>query len=129
MMKKKSAIFYVFIALLLMTVFVLRKSDLTIHIIAETSAPMSSIRLQIDDETLFDGEVDSGVYFGKKIVVENMGMGFHSLKIEALQDSIIYKKDSFFLFNRTMIITYFDKSSSEKSYFVVWNKFGEFLPD
>jgi len=128
-MKKKSVIFYVSIALLLIAVFVLRKRDLTIHIIAETSTPTSSIRLQMDDETLFEGEINSGVYFGEKIVVKNMGMGFHALKIETLQDSVTYQKDSFFLFNRTMIITYFDKSSSEESYFDMWSKFGKFLPD
>ena len=128
-MKKKSIIFYGSISLILVAVFVLRKKDLTIHIIAETSAPMSSMRLHMDDEILFEGEINSGVYFGEKIVVEKMGMGFHSLKIEALQDSITHKKDKFFFFNRTIVITYFDKSSSGESCFDIWSKFGRFRPD
>lgn len=69
------------------------------------------------------------MYFGEKIVVEDMGMGFHSLRIEALQDSITYKKDRFFLFNRTIVITCFDKFSSEEACFDMWSKFGRFRPD
>lgn len=129
-MTKKVIVFCVFIALLIVAVFVLRKRDLTIHVIAETSSPTSSIRLQMDDETLFEGKVNSGVYFGEKVVVENVGIGFHSLEIKAIKDNITYQESRFFLFNRTIIITYFDKSSlEEEPYFDMWSKFGKFLPD
>ncbi len=129
-MTRRVIIFCAFIVLLLIAVFVLRKGDLTIHVIAETSSPTSTIHLQMDDETLFNGEVNSGAYFGEKIEIENMGVGFHTLKIEAVKDGITYQKDDFFLFNRTIIITYFDRPSlEEKPYFDVWRKFGKFLPD
>ncbi len=129
-MAKKIIVFGVSIIVLIVAIFVLRKKDLTIHVMAETSNLTSSIHLKIDNEILFEGEVNSGVYFGEKIVVENMSIGFHSLKVEAVDDNVIYQKDIFFLFNKTIIITYFDKSYlEEKPYFDVWSKFGEFIPD
>jgi hypothetical protein len=129
-MRKKASIFFLFIALLFIAVLVLRKKDLTIYIIAESSDAACSIRFKLDDQTLFEGNVNSGVYFGEKIVVEDMGIGFHTLKVEALKDNVIYQKDSFILFNKTIIVTYFDRSSTEKDpYFDIWSKFGKFLPD
>ena len=128
---RKTIVFYLLVAFLLTTVLlILRKSDLIVHIIAETNNPTSSIRLQMDGRTVFDGRVNSGVYFGEKILIEDVYIGFHSLKIEALEDNVVYQRDGFYLFNRTTIIMYFDKSTSEKrTRFNVWNKFGKFLPD
>lgn len=131
MRKRRKVVFYFVIGfILVITFFAVRRKDLTIHIIAETSAPNKLLQLQMDNKIIFEGEVNSGVYFGERIVLKNKGFGFYSLKLEAVDDKVVFHKDGLLLLNRTMIITYYDTTSQrETAYFDMWWKFGNFLPD
>ena len=131
MIRIRKVIYYLAITIIIMiTFFALRPKDLTVHIIVESSAPKKLIKLQLNNKIVFKEEVNSGVYWGNKIVLENTDIGIYSVEVEAVEDGILYQKNKFFIFNRTMIITYFDVSAlGRQPYFDMWSKFGKFIPD
>ena len=123
---------------LLVVLFILRGWDLTIHIIVESANPKGNlIHIQIDEETVFQSEIKSGVYSSEMIVVENVDIGFHILRVEAAYDGIVYEGGVFTLFNQSLIVNYFGKNTSEfddlleekNPRFFIWSKFGKFLMD
>ena len=129
---KKWKLFIVGFVVLISTIIlsILRSSDLTIHISAETVSPNLNIELLLDDQIIYNGEVAPGIYTGKKIVIKNVGIGFHNLKINTIDGEVNYEEESFFLYNKTIVVTYFDESAqSSEPHFYVWKKFGKFLTD
>ncbi len=113
-----------------MVLSILRNNDLIIHLSAETMDSNLNIELLFDDKIIYNGKVTSGIYTGKKIVIENVGIGFHSLQINTIGGEVNYEEENFFLYNKTIIVTYFDKSiKSSNPHFNVWKKFGKFLAD
>ena len=75
---KKAKLFVVISVVILSAIVLLtlRSRDLTVHISNQTAGPDLNIELLLDDQVMYNGKVTPGVYIGKKIVIENVGIGF-----------------------------------------------------
>ncbi len=65
----RKIIFYVSLLLLIVfvTLFLLRKKDLIVHL-NSISPNVTPIEIYWDSELVYEGELKSGVYFGRKVV-------------------------------------------------------------
>ena len=115
---------------MLILALVLRKRDLTVVLISESKLPKIDIQMDIDGKTVFSDSLNSWVYLRKKVVIKDVGIGFHEINIKTKLGNASYQIGNFFFFNKTQVINYFDNSAeSAKPYFWSWSKFGEFVAD
>ncbi len=129
-MKRRNKLYGALITLtsLVILIFSLRSKDLTIHIVAESGQLELDMKIEFDNKIIFNDNIKSGAYFGKKIKIENVGIGFHKIRINSKKGRCSYQTIEFFLFNKTTIINYFEEKDKPGE-FTVWRKFGKFLPD